>query len=126
MSILESQNEIARTFPVLWLDSPTHCGNFPSVQFFYFYAQAIFKVRYRTPKKNGPSHFREDPIQSLNRRHRKRRRRQIMSLVGCTFRQEDELHAAIFFLRAFLLRSRTCAGGDARCVDALLAQEFSG
>src|ERR1700676_1456304 len=49
-----------------------------------------------------------------------------MSLVGCTFRHEDELHAAIFFLRAFLLRSRTGASGNARCVDALFAQELSG
>src|ERR1700692_3256411 len=48
------------------------------------------------------------------------------SLVSSTFRHEDEFDAAIFFLRALLLRGRPGASRDARCVDALFAQELSG
>jgi hypothetical protein len=40
---------------------PTHCGNFPSVKFFYFYAQAIFKVRYGAPKKKRAFPFQGRP-----------------------------------------------------------------
>src|SRR3984893_14020196 len=47
-------------------------------------------------------------------------------LVGCAFGDDDEVHPAVFLLHALFMRGFAAAGGDARGVNALLAEILLG